>query len=562
VSAGAVGHRGTLLRLGSVVAVAGVAALALLALQPGIAGLFHDDGIYVSLARSIAEGDGYRLANLPGSPAETKYPFGFPFVLSLVWRVFPSFPENAVALKAVGVVSLVAVTLLSMAWYARRTGCAEPWQIVFALLVATGPFTLPFVDYTLTELPFMALCLAVLALADYGPGERDDPARHVPGMGTAVALGILTGAAFLMRQAAAPLVLGCIIPFVRHRRHGPLAVFLGVGALFAVPWLLFQWTAGAPGLDPLLAYYTTYEPSIPELVARDGWRHAGLVWANLAYVGKAADAALALPAAPGLRLFVYPLILVGWITGLRRPIGLVHWFSVTYLALILLWPWHPARYSLPLLPLIPLGLVLGTRHAVRAIGGSDLPRAARAILRVVACAPLIAVAGALAGWNAAFLDRSSGSLRLWFAADAEYGWSGFEETIDWIRDNTPENAVIASALDPLYYLYTDRRAVRPWFHRPWTYFYPPGHPAPFLGPPGEVQASLENLGVRYLVRDPLAGYAEATAIEALFAGILAAYSTDAFEGSPILRFVSADSLHRVYELPKRAGDETGSAVTP
>lgn len=34
-------------------------------LAPGIVGLFHDDGIYVVVAKAINEGKGYRIISLP-----------------------------------------------------------------------------------------------------------------------------------------------------------------------------------------------------------------------------------------------------------------------------------------------------------------------------------------------------------------------------------------------------------------------------------------------------------------------------------------------------------------
>ena len=41
-------------------------------------------------ARSLAEGHGYRIISLPGSPPQTKYPILFPHLLSLPWlRTIP-----------------------------------------------------------------------------------------------------------------------------------------------------------------------------------------------------------------------------------------------------------------------------------------------------------------------------------------------------------------------------------------------------------------------------------------------------------------------------------------
>src|SRR5688572_12685659 len=63
-------------------------------------GSFHDDAIYVSTAKALAEGRGYDLINLPGAPPQTKYPILYPLLLALVWKVWPQFPGNLWALQA------------------------------------------------------------------------------------------------------------------------------------------------------------------------------------------------------------------------------------------------------------------------------------------------------------------------------------------------------------------------------------------------------------------------------------------------------------------------------
>ena len=65
-------------------------------------GLSEDDTLYFSSAKSIAEGHGYILPSVPGTPPAAKYPILYPWILSWVWRWNPSFPANlssAVALN-------------------------------------------------------------------------------------------------------------------------------------------------------------------------------------------------------------------------------------------------------------------------------------------------------------------------------------------------------------------------------------------------------------------------------------------------------------------------------
>jgi hypothetical protein len=162
-------------------------------------------------------------------------------------------------------------------------------------------------------------------------------------------------------------------------------------------------------------------------------------------------------------------------------------------------------------------------------------------------AGLVGVIALLIGLNVAWFrsynrPSSDGGVR-GFGVRLSYGWSGFIETFDWLRNNTAQDEILATSYDPMYYLYTGRRGVRPWFHHPETYFYPVGRAVPDLGDPVSIRGALSELGVRYLVIDPLDGYAEKAAAPRLFERLLAAYPN-----KPRLVFISRDLAHRVYDL--------------
>lgn len=58
---------------------------------PEVCGVYHDDAIYVSTAKALAQGQRYRLINFPGSPKQTKYPILYPVILAIVWKLWFSF---------------------------------------------------------------------------------------------------------------------------------------------------------------------------------------------------------------------------------------------------------------------------------------------------------------------------------------------------------------------------------------------------------------------------------------------------------------------------------------
>ena len=86
------------------------AALAFTLANPNIAGLYHDDGVYLACSKSLATGQGYRIISLPEQPYQTKYPPLFSLLLAPVWWISPEFPGNIRWFQ--GIVILAGVAFL------------------------------------------------------------------------------------------------------------------------------------------------------------------------------------------------------------------------------------------------------------------------------------------------------------------------------------------------------------------------------------------------------------------------------------------------------------------
>ncbi len=525
-----------------------VALFATAVAQPRVFGQFHDDGLYLSTAQSLADGQGYRHASLPTTPAQTKYPPLYSAALAAVSRIAPaSLSEPTRWYKAIGAVCLGMIVMLAWRWGRQRLDGRAP-PLLFAALVGVSPLVFPWADYTMTELPFFMLCLAAFTLA---PRHGQ---KQPTGLGRAVALGVVCGLALLVRQAGLPLILAALVAYGVRREWRQLSTFAIPLVLLVVPWFWFKATHASTTTNPLLAYYTGYEPSALQLAFDDPQLAIQIVLANLYYLWSAFDLGSYLAYFPAARILVYPVLLIGLWRVFKVPLDFLSVFSVLYAGLILLWPWNPARYSIPLAPLVPLSLLLGTQflsQTMAASEGADAPAGARFLRRALPWLPTLLVVVMAAGWLLAYRPHGEGTTRMAFLSRLEYDWSGFEETADWIRNNTPPDAILATAYDPMYFLSTGRRGVRPWLHKPWTYSYPRRDPRPDIGSAAEVQDALESLGASYLVIDPLDGYLERDAAKVLFEALLEGYSASHPEQEPQLRFVSRDSLHRVYGLPIR-----------
>ena len=101
------------------------------------AGLFVDDAWYVLLAKALASGQGFTVINSPTHGIVPLYPPGFPAVLSLVFRIAPSFPANVLLLKSVSIISVFIAGWLTYKYLVREQGLgttAAHWITILTLL--------------------------------------------------------------------------------------------------------------------------------------------------------------------------------------------------------------------------------------------------------------------------------------------------------------------------------------------------------------------------------------------------------------------------------------------
>jgi hypothetical protein len=144
-----------------------------------------------------------------------------------------------------------------------------------------------------------------------------------------------------------------------------------------------------------------------------------------------------------------------------------------------------------------------------------------------------------------FLIKDVATTRTSFGKRLPASWQGFSETFEWIRNNTDQSTILATGYDPLFYLYTGRRAVQPSLYKPRTYFYPYGQAVPDVGSPDKIKSELKSLGVRLLIIHPLNGFEEKNDSSRLRADLIGSYRT-----RPELVFMSSDAKHRIYILPQ------------
>lgn len=523
-------------RFGLILAGVALAGAAFWGANREILGLFHDDGVYAVVAKSLFEGSGYRLVSLPGEPPQTKYPFLYSYLLSWLWSFGGDFPVNIGLLKGFNAALLAALFFAAVGFYRRSVSEGRIGAVCFGILLCTNPVTFTLTDYVLSDLLAVFFAVAALALCARDLNGGRSWRSWLP-------LGLAAGLACLTRSAAIPLVFAGAVHGFFNRGFRAAAFFIGTVLFLIAPWLF--WVALTPRAHTgsLFDYYSAYDFA----ASGAAWSAAGqwsVIAGNARHLLGAVDMIFLLPLLPGFAFAIALFSALGIFFSFRRSDVFLWSFFLSSLALLLLWPFHPIRYSAPLVPILLLFLFRGIKGAQAGVARLPLVAPMRTALSWLLALP-IAVALMLNGvWLSSFLfytdDRTTRGL---YGRHLPYVWSGFEETFAWVRENTSPDSILATAYDPMYFLYTGRKAIRPTLHRPASYFYPYGKAKPDVGTAGEIKPQLVNLGVRYLIIDPLDGFAEGEATLRLFDEITAAYGQKAR-----MVFASSDGKHRVYAL--------------
>ena len=188
-------------------------------------GLTGDDGIYMSSAKALAEGKGYVMPNLPGSPPATKYPVFYPWILSFVWRLNPVFPANLPLAIAVSVAFGVGFLMAAFAMFSSLGGFSRREALVLTAYLGLHPLVMFFGASVLSEMPFAFLALASMTVAErfMRPNERQ--------LGS-VCSGALAGLSVLTRILGFPILLGILVTGVVRRSWRQLATFVLTAAPF------------------------------------------------------------------------------------------------------------------------------------------------------------------------------------------------------------------------------------------------------------------------------------------------------------------------------------------
>jgi hypothetical protein len=416
-----------------------------LVMVPGVVGVFHDDGIYVATAESLASGHGYRLANLPGAPFQSKYPPLFPMLLALIWKMWPVFPDNLLAMHWFTLV-MSALSVGLCYYYVTEYGYFNrPVALAAAALAVSSHYFLYYSTLPLAEMPFS--CLLCAALIFYERYLR----MPTPGPGAKLLMILLLVLPFLTRTIGLALIPVALIILVLRRRF---SWFLAISLVVLVSaW--FAWGAMQPKPPDLITgYYTSYASWWSQLVGyKTELRVLGF---NFIYIifGIGSLGSTVVSGVPFLdsiltiiKLLLGVFSLIGICVGIRKK-WMLPCFLAFYLLAVLLWPWPPARFIMPVLIFL-IGYALdriwrfaAKRHHFKR--GNGVVLAGSFILGIILAANISN------SYRVACFNKSIHYPSMMASMDKPFAWSSFLEVFTWIKTHTMPTDVMACPLDSLH----------------------------------------------------------------------------------------------------------------
>lgn len=306
----------------------------------------YDGAGYAVLARSIAEGRGYREIDRPDSPRHAHFPPGYPLVLAALWKItgVSAFSAHAFSFGC----TLVAIGL---SWQIFRSWFRSNVALLMGLTLAVNWKWARDGTGIQSEPLFLVLSQATVLVSIW--------VSRCGGLWPSAVLGMLLGATILTRHVAIALAAAVVFDLVCQQKRREALVIVAIGVLVISPWIVWLAmvrTGTQVGLVPTATLASTISANSLFYVRRLLDQIIGPV-IEVATVFRPR----AKTAATVVALIASITIAGNWIRLIRnkrrRLAGLVPVFT---LALLLAWPFTEAgRFLLPIIPFLIVALVEG-----------------------------------------------------------------------------------------------------------------------------------------------------------------------------------------------------------
>ncbi|QDT99798.1 hypothetical protein [Gimesia aquarii] len=424
-----------------------------------------DSARYVMMAKSIANGSGYREIDTPGEPLYAHRPPGMSVLLTPAALIAPYnvlLAKTTVLFAALALITLLYQYVRQL--HATETGLANQsstglyWPaLLITGLFAINPYTLFFSTLVMSEIPFMACSLGIfylLAIRQDQPGKKDLllftnlliflPFLRTIGVALVLAIGLwaivrrkrwpwLTGVAcsllasgiWMYRNSALEKSGYSSIALKEIESQGILGTFIGIFQRCITHFESF--------CQKLFPDMPGAAPRYSRMILDENHILPGPVWFYLIFGG-----------------LVLTLSLYGMIKRRDQGGTAALGYVILSLGMLSLWPWIQQRFTLPLLPIVLAFVPAGWSAFVQHIEISrpqtrKVMITAFSVLLLFFCSKLIQTDYRLVNANLQMVTHPNQFYRDQLPPNQFSNWTTAGE---WIKQNTsPDSRLITRRAD-------------------------------------------------------------------------------------------------------------------
>lgn len=497
-----------------------VLQLALLAWEfyPGLS-TNGDDARYYLLGQAMREGKGYRQIQLPDAPPETAYPIAFPLMLAIVSFVSSSVMTSKIVLALCGALTTFLCFVLFKNHLRRLL-------LPMLALCAVSSLLVEFSSSLMSEIPF--LLSSVLALILYDRSAANPKKAWLFWLTIAVSV-----IPMHCRSVGLAFSAAWILTTVVNRRYRFALAHIGMLVLTVTVFHIF--TTWQNSYLVQLVQRNSYAPDLGYVTPAD---MIGRIGQNITAYGLSIVPQSLVPLPyrfpPAAKMVIgvlcIALVFIGWVRAFFSEMRFASMYVFLYFGILVMWQvqWSSERFVVGVLPFLyffmlnGLDAVIGlaapgqeTPLPLRFTSGSEVPSSAGSVV-VWACIAIIAFAN--------IFDQPT---QLHHKRNLGPDWRNFYSCADWVRINTPRDAVVMSRKPELFYVRAKRTGL----------LYP------FTHDTQRVMRAVDSMRVSYVVFDNFA-----------WTGTSREYLFPAIRGNPD-RFKIAYALNNpptlVYEVVRK-----------
>ncbi|MBI4853868.1 MAG: hypothetical protein HY819_18895 [Acidobacteria bacterium] len=427
---------------------------------------WFDDSYYIMLAKALANGQGYYDINLPTPQLHKLFPPGLSVFLTIPsWFNFEL--KTSIIIFKLMLIACGAIGLATFVYLARQEGYREPTITYSVIISATSIAMIGHNVRVASEMLYILLSiLALISLNHYEQAPKISRYLFLSAF--------LIVASLLTRSIGIFLLPAIFISWAIKREFTKIALLFSLVILLLTPWVILTKKTGAGGTSRYLTdMWVQYENTdnsaksspgkaiinklkentlliatkeIPRIIFSISASSFVLdnYWANL----------FSLP----IRIFITLLVFVPIFLQLRHRIRISTLYLFFYLGVLLIWPWEPSRFLIPLIPFLILSFFTSLELLTEWLKNKLSLDNAKLLPKAISLVVIFLV-----------ISHFTSNIRLiqivWKSGDYTFEaakfWQDTQSAYSWVSKNLPKNIVLGCvpALEAYAYLYTERKSI-------------------------------------------------------------------------------------------------------